>query len=70
MKLYLKLVYIEFAKKVANNYCILLGIVEYFSVQFSSMFCSIWCNANKKWPEESNIEEGGWKRSEKGIEPI
>ena len=32
MKLYLKLIYIEFAKKVANNYCILLGIVEYFSV--------------------------------------
>ena len=34
------------------------------------MFCSIWCNANKKWSEEFNIEEWGWKLSKKGIEPI
>ena len=34
------------------------------------MFCSIWCNVNKKWSEEINIEEWGWKLSKKGIEPI
>ena len=34
------------------------------------MFCSIWCNVNKKWSEEISIEELGWKLSEKGIEPI
>ena len=28
--LYLKLVYIEFAKEVANNYLILLDMIEYF----------------------------------------
>ena len=34
------------------------------------MFCIIWCNANKKWSEEFDIEEWGWKLSKKGIEPI
>ena len=34
------------------------------------MFCSMWCNANKKWFKEINIEEWGRKLSEKGIEPI
>ena len=33
-------------------------------------FCSIWCNANKKWSEEIKIEEWGSKLSKKGKEPI
>ena len=34
------------------------------------MFCSTYCNANKKWSEEINIEEWRWKLSEKRKEPI
>ena len=34
------------------------------------MLSSTWYNANKKWSEQINIEEWGWKPSEKGIEPI
>ena len=30
----------------------------------------MWCNADKKWSEEINIEEWGWKLSKKAIEPI
>ena len=64
------MVYIEFAKEVANNDCILLELLEYF---FRIIFIHILQyrrNANKKWSEEITIEEWGWKLSEKGIEPI
>ena len=51
---YLKLVYIEFAKNVAHNYRIWLELLNIFLHNFYSRF-ALCCNANKEWSEEINI---------------
>ena len=66
------MVYIEFAKNVANDYRILLKLfflLNIFPYNFYSCLAVYGANANKKWSEQINIEEWGWKPVEKGIEP-
>ena len=52
--LYVKLVYIEFAKEIANNYRVLLDMIEYFFC-IIFMFCS---NANKNCNGVMRIKNG------------